>query len=539
MIVLLTAFALIIIACLFLNKVSGKIGVPALLLFLLLGMIIPVSRTGLGDDVQWFVRDLCTVALIFIMFYGGFGTRWSSAKTAVKDSAFLATFGVAITAGMVGLFCHFALKWDWAESFLMGAVISSTDAASVFSILRTKRLGLRGNTAPLIEVESGSNDPMSYMLTFVMMSVLAGTARVGNVVWTIFAQLVFGAACGLFIGLGAVYVLRRVKFPNSGNLTLFILAVAMMSYALPSLIGGNGYLSAYIVGIILGNNDFPDRKPMINFFDGVTGLMQIIIFFMLGLLAHPATLLKAIVPAVLIFIFLTLVARPVAVGSILGPAGKFRKYSLKQTALVSFVGLRGAASIVFAIMVITGAVLPNKDIFSIVFCIVVISILLQGSLIPFVAEKLDMIDADSDVMKTFSDYNENAELHFGHIVINDKSAWNNLTVKEMALPPGFLLAMIVRDGKEIIPDGQTVIRSGDEIVFCARSYQAKNDMILYEHPIPADTKWAGHILREYPRKEDSIVLMIRRGDEAIVPKGHTILQGGDVLVIMRRQQNQS
>ena len=118
MIVLLTAFALIIIACLFLNKVSGKIGVPALLLFLLLGMIIPVSRTGLGDDVQWFVRDLCTVALIFIMFYGGFGTRWSSAKTAVKDSAFLATFGVAITAGMVGLFCHFALKWDWAESFL-------------------------------------------------------------------------------------------------------------------------------------------------------------------------------------------------------------------------------------------------------------------------------------------------------------------------------------------------------------------------------------------------------------------------------------
>ncbi len=535
MIVFLVAFSLIILTCLFLNKISGKIGVPALLLFLLLGMVIKVSETSMGDNIYWVIRDICTVALIFIMFYGGFGTRWLSAKPVVRDSALLATLGVLLTASLTGLFCHFALKWGWVESFLMGSVISSTDAASVFSILRSKRLGLRNNTAPLIEVESGSNDPMSYMLTAVMISVLSGTASAGNIVWTIFAQMIFGAACGLIIGQAALLSLRRLRFSSSGNLTLFILAVAVISYAFPSLIGGNGYLSAYIVGIILGNNDFPDRKPMINFFDGLTGLMQIFIFFMLGLLANPADLTKAILPAIMIFLFLTFVARPLAVGSILGPAGGFRKYSLKQTALVSFVGLRGAASIVFSLLILTGSVQPGNDIFSIVFCIVLISIALQGSLIPYAARKLDMIDKDTDVMKTFSDYNENEELHFGHFIINDKSAWKDLSIKEMALPPGFLLAMLIRDGEQIIPDGHTVLRSGDEVVFCARSYQEKSDMILYEHPLPPNSKWEGHILREYPKDEDSIVLMIRRGEEVIIPKGHTILESGDVLVIMRRE----
>ncbi|MBP5219043.1 MAG: potassium/proton antiporter [Bacteroidales bacterium] len=535
MIVFLVAFSLIILTCLFLNKISGKIGVPALLLFLLLGMVIQVSETGMGENIYWVIRDICTVALIFVMFYGGFGTRWSSAKPVVRDSALLATVGVLLTASLTGLFCHFALKWGWVESFLMGSVISSTDAASVFSILRSKRLGLRNNTAPLIEVESGSNDPMSYMLTAVMISVLAGTASTGNVIWTIFAQMIFGAAGGLLIGQAALLSLRRLRFSSSGNLTLFILAVAVISYAFPSLIGGNGYLSAYIVGIILGNNDFPDRKPMINFFDGLTGLMQIFIFFMLGLLAHPADLVKAILPAILIFLFLTFVARPLAVGGILGPAGGFRKYSLKQTALVSFVGLRGAASIVFSLLILTGSVLPGKDIFSIVFCIVLISIAIQGSLIPYAARKLDMIDKDSDVLKTFSDYNENEELHFGHFIINDKSAWKDLSIKEMALPPGFILAMLIRDGEQIIPDGHTVLRSGDEVVFCARSYQEQSDMILYEHPLPPNSKWEGHILREYPKDEDSIVLMIRRGEEVIIPKGHTILESGDVLVIMRRE----
>ena len=539
MIVLLVAFSLIIIACLFLNKLSGKIGVPALLLFLLLGMGVRLAGTGMGENIYWVVRDICTVALIFIMFYGGFGTRWSSAKPVARDSALLATVGVFLTAALTGLFCHYALRWEWTESFLMGAVISSIDAASVFSILKGKKLGLKYNTAPLIELESGSNDAMAYMLTAVMMSFLSGTATVGNVIWLVFAQLVFGVAGGLLIGVGAMYVLRRLRFSSSGNLTLFILAVVVVSYALPSWVGGNGYLSAYITGIILGNNDFPDRKPMINFFDGITGLMQIFIFFMLGLLAVPSALLKAVGPAILIYLFLSFVARPIAVSSILGPAGKFRKYPLRQTAFVSFVGLRGAASIVFAVLILTGTVQPRHDIFSIVFSIVLICIAVQGSMIPFAAKKLDMIDENSDVMRTFSDYNENAELHFGHLVINNKSSWKDLSIKEMALPPGFIIAIIIRDGEEIIPDGKTVIREGDEVVFCARSYQENNDMILYEHPIPSNGKWEGHILRDYPIREDSIVLMIRRGDEAIIPKGHTLIEDGDVLVIMRRQQKKA
>ena len=536
MILFLIAFSLIILSCLFLNKISGKIGVPALLLFLLLGMVIKVSEAQMGNNIYWVVRDMCTVALIFIMFYGGFGTRWSSAKPVVRDSALLATVGVFLTAALTGLFCHYALKWNWVESFLMGSVISSTDAASVFSILRSKKLGLKNNTAPLIEIESGSNDPMSYMLTAVMISVLAGTASAGNVVWTIIAQMLFGAAGGLLIGQGAMWLLRRFRFSSSGNLTLFILAVAVMSYALPSLVGGNGYLSAYMVGIILGNNDFPNRKPMINFFDGVTGLMQILIFFMLGLLASPSALLKAIVPALLIFLFLTFVARPVAVGSILGPAGRFRKYSLKQTALVSFVGLRGAASIVFAILIITGSVLPSNDIFSIVFCIVLISIALQGSLIPFAARKLDMIDAGNDVMKTFSDYNENEELHFGQFVIGSNSAWKGLSIKQIPMPPELLLALVIRNGEQILPDGNTVFEEGDKVVFCGKSYQEGSDMLLYEHPLAQTSKWVGKMLRDYPRRDESLILMIRRGNDVVIPKGHTVFEAGDVLVILKKQE---
>jgi len=525
--------AAIIIACVFLNQVSGKVGVPALLFFLVLGLLFRNS-TDMAD-VAGSIGNLCTVALIFIMFYGGFGTNWKSARPVVSDAGLLATVGVALTAALTGLFCHYCLRWEWAESFLMGAVISSTDAASVFSILRTRKLGLKNNTASLIEVESGSNDPVSYMLTAVMMSVIAGKATPGMVVWTIFSQLAFGAIFGLVIAQASVFLLRRFKIDNDGFLSMLVLAIAILSYAVPAAVGGNGYLSAYIVGIVMGNNDFHGRKPLIHFFDGVTSMMQIFIFFMLGLLGRPANLAAMFVPAVLIFLFLTLVARPLAVAGVLSPMGGFRKYPLRQQALVSFVGLRGAASIVFAIGVLASGIPTGHDIFSIVFAIVLISIALQGSLIPQVAKSLDMIDKDADVMKTFSDYSDSAEINFGTAYISETSQWKDRSIKEIKMPQGLLVAMILRDGKEIIPDGDTVFRAGDEIVFCTRTFNRKKEpATLIEHPLPHNSKWDGRIVKEYPKREDSLLVMIRRGDEVIVPKGHTELKGGDVLVMLKR-----
>lgn len=526
----LLIFAIIILVCVFLNKVSGKLGIPVLLFFLMLGLLCGSGEDDFATEAGWVVQNLSTIALIFIMFYGGYGTRWKSAKPVVVEAGLLATVGVALTAVFVGLFCHWALGWKWLESFLMGAVISSTDAATVFSILRTRKLGLKNNTAPMIEVESGSNDPMSYMLTAVVMSLFKGSVSAGHIVWQVLSQIVFGAGAGLLIATGAVFLIRRISFKNNGFDLLMFIAIAMVSYAIPGLIGGNGFLSAYIVGIVLGNVEFPGRKPLVSLFDAITSLMQIMIFFLLGMLAVPSRLVGSLVPALIIFAFLTLVARPLAVTGVLAP---FRKYPAGQIGLISFAGLRGAASIVFAIMILTADMGLENDIFSIVFCIVLVSIALQGSLIPTAAKKMGMIDTGSDVMTTFSDFSESAEMSFGRIRIEETSQWDGMEVKDLGLSHDCLLVLLLRDGKSFVPTGSTLLQTGDEVVICTRSYQDEMADNLIMHPLSRKSKWAGHMVKEYPCPEGSLLVMIQRGEEKIIPNGSTVLEQGDVLVILK------
>ena len=527
----LLIFSIIVITCVFLNKFSGKIGIPVLLFFLMLGLLCGSRYDEFASTTGWLVGDISTIALIFIMFYGGFGTRWKSAKPVAVEAGLLATVGVVLTAAFVGLFCHFVLKWAWLESFLMGAVISSTDAATVFSILRTRKLGLKNNSAPLLEVESGSNDPMSYMLTAVMLSLFTGGISAGGVIWKIFSQIVFGAGAGLVIAAGAVFLLRRISFHNNGFDLLLFISIALLSYALPDLIGGNGYLSAYIVGIVLGNTEFPERKPLVSFFDAITSLMQIVIFFLLGMLAIPSNLLHSLLPALLIFLFLTLVARPLAVCGVMVP---FRKYPFKQLELISFVGLRGAASIVFAITILTSGVALQNDIFSIVFCIVLVSIAFQGSLIPSVAKGTGMTDTGEDVMTTFSDFRENAEMSFGAVRIRESGRWAGRCIKELELPQDCLIKLVVRGNERIVPKGDTLLSIGDEVVICTRSYRDESTDRLIQHPLSRNSRWAGHRVSEYPKSDKSLLVMIQRGDERIIPGGNTILKEGDVLVLLKR-----
>ena len=527
----LLIFSAIVVICIFFNKFSGKFGIPVLLLFLLLGLLCGSQYDGFASNWGWVVGDISTLALVFIMFYGGFGTRWKSAKPIAMEAGMLSTLGVALTASFVGLFCHFALGWAWLESFLMGAVISSTDAATVFSILRSRKLGLKNRTAPLLEMESGSNDPMSYMLTTVMLSLFSGGVTAGGVVWQIFSQISFGVAGGLLLAIGAVFLLKRISFQNNGFDMLLFIAIALVSYALPDLIGGNGYLSAYIVGIVLGNTEFPARKPLVSFFDAITSLMQIVIFFLLGMLAIPLNLLHSLLPAMIIFVFLTLVARPLAVCGVLAP---FNKYPFRQLGLVSFVGLRGAASIVFAINILTSAVALEHDIFSIVFCIVLVSIAFQGSLVPAVARVTGMTDKNEDVMTTFSDFSENEEMCFGAIRITETSRWNRRTIKDLDLTQDCLIALVVRGNTRIVPTGDTLLQAGDEIVLCTRSFQDQSTDILTRHCLSEDSKWAGCRVGDYPKQEGSLLILIQRGDERIIPNGNTILNAGDVLVLLKR-----
>lgn len=272
--------AIVIVLCVVLNNVSNKIGIPMLLAFILLGMAFGSDGiVKIPFDNFAITESICTVALIFIMFYGGFGTRWKEAKPVVVKAGLLSTVGVVITAGITGLFCHYVLKMPMALGFLVGAVLSSTDAASVFSILRSRKLGLKYNTASLLEIESGSNDPCSYMLTVIMIAVIEGTASGGQIIYMVFAQLVYGAAIGAAIAISAVWLMKRFRTSTDGFDTLFVLAVALFSYAIPNLVGGNGYLSTYIVGIVLGNANIRGKKTLVPFFDGVNNLMQIIISF--------------------------------------------------------------------------------------------------------------------------------------------------------------------------------------------------------------------------------------------------------------------
>lgn len=525
--VFLVVIAAVILASIILNIVSTHIGVPALLAFMTLGILF--SQWGiLPERVESMsiAKETCSIALIFIMFYGGFGTRYESAKPVFREAVLLSTLGVVLTALLVGLFCRLALGWGWLESLLFGSVMGSTDAASVFSVLRSKRLGLKNNTAPLLEVESGSNDPAAFMLTSIVLSLMNGSADGGKVVLLIFEQLFFGAVFGVVIAKLAVYAIRRLHFPTDGLNSLFVLAVALASYALPSFVNGNGYLSAYIVGVILGNEDFDDKRSMVNFFDGITGLMQVFIFFQLGLLVKVQNLPQAILPALAIFAFMFLIARPVSVFSLLGFN---RRFSRCQNALISFVGLRGASSIVFAIVAMVGAPILQNDLFNIAFIIVITSIALQGSLIPLAARKLGMVDKASDVMKTFNDYVEGGVVNFGSVKVDAESAWNGLKISELKLPKEMLIVLIIRAGERIQPRGDSVILAGDQLILMARAFADKNTY-LKEKTIKPTSRRVGNRMADHPGK--GLVVLVRRGEQNIIPNGDTILQAGDRIIFL-------
>ncbi|MBQ0025533.1 MAG: potassium/proton antiporter [Bacteroidales bacterium] len=524
--------AVIIFTCVLLNNASFKVGVPVLLAFILLGMFVGNDVMKIGFDNMQLASDIASAALVFIMFYGGFGTNWATSKGVAVEAGLLATLGVIMTAALTGIFCHFILRWGWIEAMLMGSVISSTDAASVFSILRSRKLGLKNGSAPLLEIESGSNDPCSYMMTIVMLSFLKGDVTAGNVVWTLVCQLGLGVLCGWLISKGASWMLDRIKFATSGFDSLFMIAVALFSYAIPAAIGGNGYLSAYIVGIVLGNHQFKGKKEMVHFFDGFTGLMQVLIFFMLGMLAHPARLGQSLLPAFSIFLVLLFVARPLTLALLLLPFKKGRKYSFRQQALLSVCGLRGAASIVFAILATVGPWTLEHDIFNIVFCIVLLSIALQGSLIPWAAKKLDMLDKDEDVMKTFNDFADDVDIQFSEFKITSGSTWKSKSVKELGLPREMLFCLLIRkDGTKIVPNGYTILQEGDTIVICSHGAKFTNQIQLQQHRVSKGSSWIGRMVQEHPESKNSQLLFIQRGDEYVIPNGNTVLMDDDILFI--------
>ena len=525
--------AVIILACIAAHHVSGRFGIPMLLVFIGVGMLF--GSDGLlkipFDDYS-FAETGCSVALIFIMFYGGFGTNWNKAKPVAVKSLLLSSMGVVFTALLTGLFCHLVLGMELVSGMLVGACLGSTDAATVFSILRAKRLNLKYNTASLLELESGSNDPFAYMLTVIVLSVMHSSGTAWDIAWMLIEQLVFGAGLGALIAILAWKVLKKFTFATAGLDSVFMVAVALLAYAAPAAFGGNGYLSAYIVGIYLGNHPINGKRSLVHFFDGVTGLLQMLVFFMLGLLAFPSRLPEVVVPGILIALFMTLIARPISVFGILAPV----RCKLNQMLLVSWSGLRGVASIVFAIMAAAAADFEHYDLFHMVFLVVLFSLLLQGSLIPMLARKLKMIDNTNNVLTTFNDYSEELPVQFIKLSVNEGDRWDGKQIKELDLPPETLIAMIIKEGRRIVPKGFTELNAGDTAVLCAPACGEGIGINLTEVFVTKESVYCGLMLSELPPENGNLVVLIKRGNHVIIPRGRTAFKEGDVLVINSAQE---
>lgn len=459
--------AVILLLCILFNKLFSRLGIPSLLIFLVLGMLF--GSDGIGGiyfDNYTLASNLCSTGLIFIMFFGGFSTNWNAAKPIAGKAIAMSTVGVLLTALFTGLFCHWVLRLPLLESFLIGSVISSTDAASVFSILRSRKLNLKNNLASLLEVESGSNDPASYMLTMIILSLMQNSGSNSLGLMIVF-QVLFGVLFGLLLGFGCSFLLRHVTIQNDGFYPILVTAVALLGYGICGLIDGNGYLCVYLIGIILGNSKISHKKSLVHFFDGISWLMQIMLFFTLGLLSFPSRLPQVAVSGILVSLFLIFIARPLSVVSILS----WFRVPLKEQLLISWVGLRGAASIVFAIFAVSYDVSLNQDIFHTVFFVALFSVSVQGTLIPWVARKLDLVGAEeSSVFKTFTDYDEESSHRLLEVQINPEHIWYGKTVLEAGIPEENLIVMIQRGEERLIPKGSTEILDGDILVLSGSDF---------------------------------------------------------------------
>ena len=453
--------SIVIFVAILTNKIFVKFGIPALLFFMCLGMLFGVDgifRIDYSDFIG--TKNIASLSLGFIIFYGGLCTKWKAASSVFKESVTLATLGVFLTAVFMALCCHIFLLLGWTESFLIGSVLASIDAASVFSILREKHLNLKENTAPLLEIESGSNDPMSYVLTILAIALLKNQS-LGFVSFLFFKQMFLGALTGILMAKFAVAVFQKTKLIVNGNGTLFVMSVLFLTFSLSELYDGNPFLALYLFGIIIGNSAIANKSAMLNFYDGITRLAQIGIFFMLGLLAEPLKALNALSAGWTVFLFLTFIVRPFVVWIIL----LFFKSSWQQILLTSWAGLRGVASIVFAIIAVNSGLKLEYDLFHLVFFVSIFSVAIQGTLLPYIATKMNMVDESGDIREIFNDFQEECAIKYLSVTVPANHEWVGKKIRDIKFSNDALVLTIHRSNTDFLPQETTMILEGDKVTF--------------------------------------------------------------------------
>ena len=471
---LLLASVLVFFAIL-ITKIGARFGAPSLLLFLLLGMIVGADGVGLKFEDYHIAESIGHFAMTIILFTGGLETSMVETKPVMKQGAMLSTLGVFMTSILTALFIYFvAGKWigplgaSFLGCFLLSAVMSSTDSASVFSVLRGKRMHLRENLSPMLELESGSNDPMAYVLTIILVQVLTSSKHTGSMAmlgtgaWVLLVQIVVGFLIGLGVGFGAKWILERVKLPSNALYSVMILSIGFFANGIASLLFGNGLLALYIAAIVIGNRaDIPMKRDVLKFFDGMTWLMQLLMFLMLGLLARPSQFSSIAWPALMIGLFMMFVARPLSVFLCLAP---FKGLSFKAKAFASWVGLKGAGPILFALCPVVAGLDGATEIFNIVFFISLLSLILQGMTLSSSSRWLGLsYEADPEVETFGMEIPEEMGMLRDHTVTED-DLQNGETLRDLHLPHGIRVMMVKRDGKFLVPHGSMQLQEGDHLV---------------------------------------------------------------------------
>ena len=388
------------------GKTGYRFGVPALLLFLLVGMLFGSDGLGLQFHNAKIAQFIGMVALSVILFSGGMDTKFKEIRPILSPGIVLSTVGVFLTALFTGLFIWYLSGMSWTNihfplitSLLLASTMSSTDSASVFAILRSQKMNLKHNLRPMLELESGSNDPMAYMLTIVLIQFIQSDGMgTGNIIGSFIIQFLVGAAAGYILGKLAILILNKINIDNQSLYPILLLSFVFFTFAITDLLRGNGYLAVYIAGMMVGNHKITFRKEIATFMDGLTWLFQIIMFLMLGLLVNPHEMIEVAVVALLIGVFMIVIGRPLSVFLCLLP---FRKITLKSRLFVSWVGLRGAVPIIFATYPVVANVEGSNMIFNIVFFITIVSLIVQGTSVSFVARLLHL---STPLEKTGNDF---------------------------------------------------------------------------------------------------------------------------------------
>lgn len=456
--ILLIASILLISAIIF-NKIGGKFGVPSLVIFILVG-ILAGSDGILGIYFEDFTlaQFVGIVAISYILFMGGLSVNIKELKPVVAEGSVLATLGVFATGIIVGLCSYFLLDLPMLECMLLGAIISSTDAAAVFGVLRSKSISLDYNLKPLLEFESGSNDPMAVFLTLGVTGLITGQLDSLGLAFDFFKQMLLGIAFGYLIARGTAWIINRIRLEYDSLYVVITLASVLFTYSFISIIGGNGFIGVYICGLALASMKFVNKKTLIKFHDAVAWLMQIVMFLILGLLVNFKDGFAYTKQAFLIALILTFVARPIAVFLTTFPF----KRSLKEKLMISWVGLRGAAPIVLATFPLTENVPHAMEIFNIVFFVVIISVLLQGTTIPYFAKLLKVdapLEVNHDSVLEYGGKDSNNKMIEFTVADNAEAAGKQLF--ELNLPQGALVSLIYKNGEYIIPTGSTTIEPCD------------------------------------------------------------------------------